>query len=232
MLNNILITGLPHSGKSTLVKHLTLRFENKVGFVTNEVKKDGKRIGFEIETSNLEKYILADINHRTKYQVSKYFVNIENLDKAISSFPNFKANEFLYIDEIGEMELYSENFKALTLKYLDSDNICIAAITKVYTDDFVEAIKKRHDIILVELTEENREEQVIFVEKLINKIRKAKKYLSEPERLKVIGKDRYELVSEHGIRKVTNDKGKWKCTCRFCTKYNICSHIITVQALI
>ena len=231
MRKNILITGVPHSGKSTLIKSIISNVEKKVGFLTNEILENDQRIGFEIETSNSERFMLADINKKTNYQLSKYYVNVENLDKAIFSLPRYNMNDLLYIDEIGRMELYSENFKKLTSKYLNSDNICVATITKVYTDEYIEGVKRRNDIILVGLTEENRPKKAIFIEKLINKIIKAKGYISEPERLKVIGKDNYELVSEHGVREVINNKGIWECTCDFYTQNKICSHIISVEAL-
>ena len=40
---------MPKSGKSTFLKKLISNFENKVGFVTNEIREDDEKIGFEIE---------------------------------------------------------------------------------------------------------------------------------------------------------------------------------------
>jgi nucleoside-triphosphatase THEP1 len=51
MRKNILITGMPRSGKSTLLKNIISRIEDKVGFITHEIRKNGERTGFEIETN-------------------------------------------------------------------------------------------------------------------------------------------------------------------------------------
>lgn len=48
---NILITGLPQSGKTTLLKTLLENYPQKTGFFTNEIRENGTRTGFEIETS-------------------------------------------------------------------------------------------------------------------------------------------------------------------------------------
>jgi len=48
---NILIVGLPQSGKTTLMKTLLENYSRKTGFSTNEIRENGIRTGFEIETS-------------------------------------------------------------------------------------------------------------------------------------------------------------------------------------
>lgn len=169
---NILITGMPKSGKSTLLGKIIQKFENRVGFITNEVRKDGERIGFEIVTNAGEKSMLANIEFKTDLKVSKYFVDIENLDLMISKVENFNQNDILFLDEIGQMELFSEKFKVLVEKYLDSTNICVATLSKIYSDKFIEDIKKRKDILLIEITEENRYEKEKYIETLLSEITK------------------------------------------------------------
>ena len=46
-MNNILITGLPGAGKTTLIKRLCIIFKefNPVGFVTDEVMEEGNITG-------------------------------------------------------------------------------------------------------------------------------------------------------------------------------------------
>ena len=166
MIKNILIIGLPKSGKSTLLKKIISSYKNKVGFITDEIRENQERKGFEIETSKGEKIILAHINFKTNYKVSKYFVKPENLDAVIRKISKFTKKDILYLDEIGEMELFSEKFKSLVEKFLNSKNVFIATLTKVYTDKFIEQLKKRNDILIIELNENNRRE----VQKEINKI--------------------------------------------------------------
>lgn len=168
MKKNILITGAPKSGKSTLLNKVIESVKNKVGFVTNEILGGNGRVGFEIETQLGNKKTLAHIDFKTQLKVSKYSVDIENLDDLIPEVSNFQEGDLLYLDEIGQMELYSEKFKELTLSYLNSNNICIATLSEIYQDTFTDAIRVREDILLVELTPENRDEKMKSIQSLIN----------------------------------------------------------------
>jgi nucleoside-triphosphatase len=155
-VKNILLTGKPKSGKSTLLRKLIAKIPNKVGFVTNEVVENEGRVGFEIETSSGERTLLAHINFDKSQSVGKYGLNLNNLNEVLPTVENFK-DEVLYLDEIGEMELKSEPFVELTRKYLDSENLCIATITSVYEDDFTREVKNRDDVTLFEIMEDNRD---------------------------------------------------------------------------
>ncbi len=62
----------------------------------------------------------------------------------------------MFIDEIGKMECYSSFFRNSVLTHLDSDQPFIATIGKSGTP-FMEAIKSRSDVKLVEVTLQNRE---------------------------------------------------------------------------
>ncbi len=158
MPKNILITGMPRSGKSTLINKVISDIKNKVGFVTNEIREQGERTGFEVETHSRGKQLLSSKKINTPYKVSSYSVDLENFESILPEVENFQPNDFLYLDEIGEMELFSDKFKELTLKYLDSENTCLAGISKIYSDEFTEQIKNRSDVTIFEITEENREE--------------------------------------------------------------------------
>ena len=163
MKKNILITGKPRSGKSTLLRKLIVGVSNKVGFITNEIREEGERVGFEIETSGGSKALLAHVDFKTEHQVSKYFVDVKNLEVLISEASRFKGEDLLYLDEIGQMQLFSEEFKKLALSYLNSQNRCIATVSCIYEDDFIKRIKAREDVTLIEITAENREEKEILI---------------------------------------------------------------------
>jgi nucleoside-triphosphatase THEP1 len=230
MKKNILITGVPRSGKSTLLRKLISNVPNKVGLVTNEMLIDRVRVGFETETHLGNKATLAHIDFITPNQVSKYFVNVENLENLIPEVLGFKKNDILYLDEIGQMQLFSEKFKELVLRYLNSENTCTATLSYMFENDFTKDIKERDDVILVKLSPENRNEKEIFVIALLKKIQKAKLYAQEPD--KFIRKGKFIVLhSEHGIRTLTAQNGKWKCDCDFYKENQICSHVIATSEL-
>jgi nucleoside-triphosphatase THEP1 len=59
-LKNILLTGPPRCGKSTLIEKLIKQIHRPVtGFFTREMKKKGRRVGFSIVTLDGREGILA-----------------------------------------------------------------------------------------------------------------------------------------------------------------------------
>jgi len=102
MRKNIIITGEPKSGKSTLLKKLIADIPSGVGFVTNEMLGENGRVGFEIETYAKQKTILAHVDFETPNKVSKYFVNVNNLETILPSVSHFDNSNVLYLDEIGQ----------------------------------------------------------------------------------------------------------------------------------
>ena len=228
MRKNILITGMPRSGKSTILKKIIQKFDYKVGFVTNEVRKDDERVGFELETHKGTKSMLASVDFKTNFKVSRYFVDIRNLDEIITKVDNFNEQDFLFLDEIGQMELFSEKFKILVERYLNSFNVCIATLSKVYSNKFIEDIKTRKDIFLIEITEENRDSKEKYIETLLKKIAKAKRYASEPNRFSINQKE-VSISTDHGTRILTKQKEGWICNCDFFQENKICSHIIALE---
>ena len=99
---------------------------------TEEIRKDGERVGFKIVSLNDKEGILADVDLDSPYKISKYGVNLEvfediglkELYRAIDS----KDINYLIIDEIGPMQLFSNEYKELLLKLLTIDKIVIGTI--------------------------------------------------------------------------------------------------------
>lgn len=231
MRKNIVITGLPRSGKSTLLKSIVHRYSQKVGFVANEIRVNDQRVGFEIETHTGKKSVIAHIDFDTDLKVSRYGVKPDNLDVIIPDVESFEDSDLLYIDEIGQMKLFSEKFKQLVLRYLDAKNTCVVTLSKVYTDAFTEQIKLRNDIIFVEINEESRSTQQQYVAALLQKIDKAKRYLNEPSRFSYKD-DEYFLQSDHDVRQLTSSGNGWTCRCPFFQDHSICSHVIALEEYI
>ena len=154
----VLLTGLPRSGKTTLLQKLVEAVEPRTGFLTTEIRKDGERTGFEIITNGGRRAILASAQSKSPLRVSKYGVELEELERLLPELLNFSPIDLLYVDEIGRMELLSDKFKDFVVKYLDAENLFVGTISRIYSDDFVKEVKNRKDIEIVEVTPENRNE--------------------------------------------------------------------------
>jgi nucleoside-triphosphatase len=153
----ILLTGEPHSGKTTLLKKVVAKFNNKQGFYTNEVLVNGNRVGFEVVTLGGERSTIAHIGFDKEKSVGKYGVDIEGLDNLIPSLLFFGPGQLLCIDEIARIELFSEKFKGLVNNYLDSSNNFIGTMANNFESYFRDSVLSREDIKVVVVTPENRD---------------------------------------------------------------------------
>ena len=156
---NILITGNPGTGKTTLIKKLVHTFDTRVsGFYTEEIRKQNERVGFAVRTLDGHEGTLAHIDIRSPYRIGKYKVDVESFERI--ALPALEKRRFgskiIIIDEIGPMELFSEIFKKRVLEILDSPSSVIATI-KLKGSDFVAMIKSRNDVELYTLTRDTRE---------------------------------------------------------------------------
>jgi nucleoside-triphosphatase len=109
MVKNIFITGLPGCGKTTLIKEILkeLKIPAK-GFFTEEIRKEGERIGFKIVTLSKKEGILAEKGFKSLYRVSKYGVILKDLEEiGVREIEEGLKGDFLIVvDEIGKMELF------------------------------------------------------------------------------------------------------------------------------
>jgi nucleoside-triphosphatase len=156
---NILITGLPGIGKTSLIKKLSeeLKHLHPVGFYTKEIREGGERKGFEFVSLNGKRGLLSHKEIKSPYRVGSYKVDIESFENFLDSVPFFDfLNRLVIIDEIGKMECLSDPFKNLLKKIFNSGKLVIATIALKGTGLITE-IKEREDVNLFELTQHNRE---------------------------------------------------------------------------
>ena len=169
---NILITGRPRVGKTTLIrKAASLLGDSAGGFYTEEIPGEGVRgrRGFRIVTLDGDEGTLADVNIKRGPHVGKYGVNLADLDRlGVAAMEDAThTREWVVVDEIGKMEEFSERFKRAVIDALDSEKRILATIRR-NDSAFTASIKSRPDVELIVLTVPNREEIYSEVEGLIN----------------------------------------------------------------
>lgn len=128
---NFLITGLPSVGKTTIIKDIAgkLKALKSVGFYTSEIRERDRRIGFELIDLSERGEILAHVDFKSPFMVSKYGVNVKGFESFIDSIPFWgKEIKVAIIGEIGKMELFSNKFRRFICDILDSDKVFIATI--------------------------------------------------------------------------------------------------------
>lgn len=165
---NVLLTGRPGIGKTTLVKKvIDVTSLSKGGFYTEEVREQGQRVGFSLITLDGRKSILAGLKIRSPYRVGRYGVDIdsfevigvESIKKAMST------KELIVIDEIGRMELFSKKFRDVVLQALKTGRVL--ATIKKGRGYFINEIKSRKDVRVLEVNLENRETLLREVTKIV-----------------------------------------------------------------
>ncbi len=158
MNKNIIITGLPGVGKTTLIKGVLqeVRSLNPIGFYTEEIREQGIRTGFSLISVTGEKSILAAENIPSRFRVGKYGVDLVNFENFIGNIPfRDPAKNLIIIDEIGKMECFSKMFTDLVIELLSSNKLVVATVALKGTG-LIAHVKSRHDIELIEITKDNR----------------------------------------------------------------------------
>ena len=165
---NILVTGPPRSGKSTLIEEVVNKIKKPAtGFFTRELRDKGNRVGFLIETLDGKTGILAHQNIKSRYKIGRYGVNLGDLDRvAVPSMLPSTDDQLVVIDEIGKMECFSRLFKETLLRVLSLDNQVIGSIA-LKGDRFMQTIKNRDDVALVSISETTRDLALkLFLQKI------------------------------------------------------------------
>lgn len=168
-MKNILLTGPPRIGKTTIVRAVVSQLKDKcAGFCTEEIKENDERVGFKLSTIASKSCVLSHKNIRGHYHVGKYGVSIECIEEvgvpAIKQ--GIRAGKIIVIDEIGKMEILSRPFRLAVLDALNSKSPVIGTML-FKRQPFCDKIRARGDVEVIEVTEENRNEiQDILIEKI------------------------------------------------------------------
>ncbi|MCM8819272.1 MAG: NAD(P)H-hydrate epimerase [Candidatus Omnitrophica bacterium] len=153
---HVFLTGKPACGKTTLIKELLKYIKNCRGFFTEEIRENNQRVGFKVITLIGNEAIFAHKDFNFPYSVGKYKIDIDSFNKiAIRELKEaLEENcEIVVIDEIGKMEVLSQEFKKICLEILDKRRVL--GTISIIEEPFIRTIKGRKDVCILEVTKEN-----------------------------------------------------------------------------
>ncbi|XP_063231192.1 cancer-related nucleoside-triphosphatase [Bacillus rossius redtenbacheri] len=149
----VFLTGPPGIGKTTVVKKIcSMLAERSIpvgGFYTEELREGPRRVGFDIVTFKGKRGVLARIqdgmdNSISRYQVGQYKVDKNSFESLALPVFNDQDSVVLVLDEIGRMELFSDEFKKKVKEAVETPNRVILAtipIAKGRPLSFVEELR-------------------------------------------------------------------------------------------
>ncbi len=159
MKKNILITGTPGSGKTTLIRKLSEVFKefNPTGFYTTGILEEGAQTGLLVASLYGDSRILAHVGLKSKYGVGRLRVDVKGFDTMLDNiFSKDKKTGLYFVDEVGKVECLSRKFCKIIIEILNADKPVIASIPDKGTG-IISEIKKRSDVELHEITLENQD---------------------------------------------------------------------------
>ena len=162
----ILLTGLPGCGKTTTVMRIAAKLGHKKmdGFYTEEIRQNNVRKGFRWNRLDGSSGILAHVDIRTRFRVSKDGVDISGFEKSVVPILDAERTKvgLFVIDEIGKMECMSEKFLAAVRDLFASDKSILATVAQKGLG-LISEIKKFSGVKLFTLTGNNRDKVIADV---------------------------------------------------------------------
>ena len=154
---NILLTGTPGIGKTTVMVRLAELLADRVvaGFYTEEIRKSGRRQWFRAVTFSGQTGMLADIEFKSKSRVGRYGVDVAAFEQLV--MPELaRPADLILIDEIGKMECYSSAFVTTVRELLNASTPLVATVA-VSGSGFIAEVKARPDVQIWKVGHDNRD---------------------------------------------------------------------------
>lgn len=157
----VLLQGRPGVGKTTCLRRTVELLQETgvevVGFWTEEITENGRRVGFAVETTDGSRGRLAHVDLPGPPRVGKYGVDLEEFERvALPSIEKAPDRALVAIDEIGKMELASTRFREALAQLFDSPRRVVATVHG-YRHPVSDALKGRRDVEVLQVTPGTRE---------------------------------------------------------------------------
>lgn len=159
----ILLKGAPGVGKSTVVARLVDLLRGKgvpvAGFLTRELREDGRRVGFAVCDLDGTEAVIARENYTTNVQVGRYRVDVAAFERTAlpALIRMLGQNQVVIIDEIGRMQLASTAFVNVLHKIMDR-NMPVVATVHIFEHPVTDGLLRREDVQIVEVSEAARDD--------------------------------------------------------------------------
>ncbi|MHC4665291.1 MAG: NTPase [Planctomycetota bacterium] len=171
----ILLTGPPGCGKTTAVMKVIAGLDpvKVAGFYTEEIREEGVRKGFRWVRLDRESGILSHVDIKGPAKVGKYGVDIAGFEKNVVPVlnPGQAGVQLFVIDEIGNMECFSEKFVTAVRRLFKSDNLVLATVAQK-GGGFISEVKSYGGTRLFKLAPKNRDETVCEILEMLLFLRK------------------------------------------------------------
>lgn len=144
----IVITGASGIGKTTIVTRVAQELKERGvrvgGIISKEVRTSNVRTGFEfVDLATNDRNILASVTGKGP-RVGKYFVNLSGCHFAADRLNNALIDsEVIICDEIGPMELKSDEFVETVAKLFEANKKVIIVIHQNLKHPLINETRKR-----------------------------------------------------------------------------------------
>lgn len=113
---------------------------------------------------------MSHVSIQSSHRVGKYGVDVEAFERlALPSLQPSSQKELIIIDEIGKMECFSERFKRAVRAVLDGPNVVLGTVA-LGGEPFIDEVRNRSDVTLLEVNRENRDGLPAFLARLIENL--------------------------------------------------------------
>jgi nucleoside-triphosphatase len=154
---NLLISGASGSGKTSVIRDVTLARKSRIGgFYTEPIMAGRMRKGLMIRTLDGQDRMLASKTVRSPHTLGKFPVDINALENV--GIPALRlalmTKDMVVIDEIGTLEAMSQRFKETLLECLHSTKPILATV-RASASPFTDQLKKMPDTQTISLNKSN-----------------------------------------------------------------------------